>query len=391
MKLITAYSLATGSKIDRPHIQTNPYPLPFQRYITIQDSSGMRESKDYSYWMDVLDLLIPHLKKNNIEIVQIGDKDVPTLKIAHSLCGKTNIYQTAYIIKNSMLHIGNDSFACHMAGAFNVPLVAIYGPTTVSNHGPYWYNKEKTYLIESHRNGKLPSFTSKEEEKTINLIKPEEIANAVLKVFEQKTLDHKTVYIGYTYPTWIFEFIPDSNINPNFQRDALLNVRMDYYFDEKILAETLSYRKCNILTDKPLGLDYLRAFKQNIKLISYELDDTTDLNYIEQVQKLGIQLDLVANPRCDLNNIRFKFLDYEVHKKDIFDKKSIDLPDGIGYSDLKFKTNKFILSNGKMYTSHSHVKRNIPVKTFWNNECDVIDEDIFWEDASYFNFYHRSK
>ncbi|RMA96000.1 lipopolysaccharide heptosyltransferase II [Hydrogenothermus marinus] len=91
------------------------------------------------------DLIKKLYKKENI--VLIGGKEDKQftdeiLKIAQlnpiNLVGKTDLRQTFSLIKHSKGLISNDSAPVHMAVAFNIPVVDIYGPT-VKDFGFYPY------------------------------------------------------------------------------------------------------------------------------------------------------------------------------------------------------------------------------------------------------------
>jgi ADP-heptose:LPS heptosyltransferase len=170
MKLIEAYSKTTGLEIGEPFLMEKFYPLDCQKYITIQNGSGMPNAKNYDYWQEVI-LLVSHIfNANNIKIVLLGSNEDLVLEGVIDLRGKTDIQQSNYIIKRSLLHIGNDSCLAHLAGINKIPLIALYGSTTVANHSPFWTDKEKTILIESHRFGQNPSFSNQEYPKTVNLL-----------------------------------------------------------------------------------------------------------------------------------------------------------------------------------------------------------------------------
>ena len=151
--LLKTYSLNSGFKIRKCKPLESFYPIP-DKYITIQTSSGM-SSKNYDYWLDVLKYIKKDLEDAGYKIVHIGTEGA-NIPFAESLIGKTSLHQTNYVLRNSSLHIGNDSFAVHLAGLHETPIVSLYGPTSPENHGPYFKSKN-THLISSHRNGKNPS------------------------------------------------------------------------------------------------------------------------------------------------------------------------------------------------------------------------------------------
>jgi hypothetical protein len=63
MHLVETYSLSTGSKIKKPFIHKKFFPLPFEKYITIQNSSGM-QGKCYDYFQEVVNFVYEDLEKS---------------------------------------------------------------------------------------------------------------------------------------------------------------------------------------------------------------------------------------------------------------------------------------------------------------------------------------
>jgi ADP-heptose:LPS heptosyltransferase len=145
MHLLETYALATGSKIKKPFINKKFFPVPFEKYITIQNSSGM-QGKCYDYFQDVVDFIHEDLEKIGYKIIQIGSKDDRALKHVFHLQGQTNINQTAFILENSKLHVGNDSFAIHMCSAFGVPLIGLYSVSSPEIAGPFWKDNNQNCL-----------------------------------------------------------------------------------------------------------------------------------------------------------------------------------------------------------------------------------------------------
>lgn len=56
---------------------------------------------------------------------------------ALSIAGDTNIKELISIIRNAMYVVTNDSGPMHIAAAFGIPVVAIFGPTNPVRTGPY--------------------------------------------------------------------------------------------------------------------------------------------------------------------------------------------------------------------------------------------------------------
>ena len=128
--------------------------------------------------------------------MQIGGNDDAPIRGTIDMRGKTNIHQTAYLVKNASLLAGNDSCNIHFASGFNIPLVGLYGSTSPKNSGPFFGDKNKQIVIESDRKGKQPSFQMNENPKTINWIKPEQIAQPILDLLKiDKKINIDRIYI----------------------------------------------------------------------------------------------------------------------------------------------------------------------------------------------------
>ncbi len=56
---------------------------------------------------------------------------------AINLCGKTTLRQLAAMIDGAALVVTADSTPMHMAAAHDVPLVALFGPTSLVRTGPF--------------------------------------------------------------------------------------------------------------------------------------------------------------------------------------------------------------------------------------------------------------
>lgn len=388
MKLLELYSLSTGAKIDKPFIYKAFYPLPFEKYITIHASAGM-PAKVYSFWEDVIDLILPFLKKEGIKIVQIGGKEDEKLKDCFHLQGVTNVHQTAYILSNSIAHLSNDTFSAHVAGAFDVPIITIYGSTTIQNHSPYFYNREKSTLIEADRKGFKPSYARDEKPKLIDTIDPEDIANGLLRLFDHK-VNRESICFGDYYPTYIVEVVPDHAI-PNEQlANGVVNVRMDYVFNEENLVKLMYSRKVNILTDKPIDLKVLKAFKSRINTFSYEVDSSTSPEYLKAAKALGINLSLFTKIQDaqELSALRIKLFDFEITQERVTKKEQFDFSTKVG-ENTSYKSNKFLLAKDGIFPSKAAWLKKQSIKSFEDNIQKVIDTPEFWEEIDYFYVFNN--
>lgn len=91
--------------------------------------------------------LVPALiKEFGVKVILTGDKEDSAIAkyIAErardnvlDLSGKTNLAQLAILLKKCRLIISNDSAILHLASYLNIPIVAIFGPTSEIKYGPW--------------------------------------------------------------------------------------------------------------------------------------------------------------------------------------------------------------------------------------------------------------
>jgi len=397
-KLLSVYARSTGLKIKKPYMRENFYPLTTDKFITIQTGSN-QGAKNYDYFQEVVVLLKPILDSNGISIIHLGGKDDPMLNGVIDLRGKTTLPQSNFILKRTLLHLGNDSWMQHISCFYKIPTIALFGSTSIENHSSYWAN-EKSIFIESHRNGNKPTYMSQENPKVINFITPESVANSVIKLLSGNSneLNFKTILIGQIYNHTILELIPNFIIDGNLLPQLPLSVRMDYHFDENILFKILETgRKINLITNKKIdNINLLTQNKNNVLSISYEVSLNDDPNYLYYVKNTFNNVTFFSklDDKEKLSEIRFKFFDIisiesykELNKDFALDsvKKYTNDPNyPLDFNRLKFKTNKFIFSSGQIYTSFAHLKNNSPIPSLNENLASVIDDQEFWKDINSF-------
>jgi hypothetical protein len=385
MHLLERYALSCGVKIDKPSIEPAFYPVPFEKYIILHPSSGM-ESKNYDHYNDVINLILPHLEKEGIKIVQIGGADDSKIKKCHALNGQTSIKQAAFLIKNSMLVVGNDSFSAHMASGLNVKSVTLYNVLYKECCSPYWSNEAQASLIESHRNGNKASFSDKEDPKTINYIYPEKIACAILDKLNISHDLHKieTLHIGKYYHLPVIEVIPDFNaLNYDINR-SVLNVRMDYHFDENNLFSWAQNKKLCIITNKPVSQDCLRAIQPSIAQLIYKPNVSTTSQQLQEIKELGIELKVIADEEEHLEEIRLNLLEWQVEIEDKKSKKDVDNNSNM-CDNTRYISSKIMLSKGKKYASKAAWKRDIDMT---DNQANIIDNPDFWDEVDHFRIFN---
>jgi hypothetical protein len=385
MHLIERYALSCGVKIDKPFILEKFFPLSIDKYITFHPNSKY-QSKCYSYWQDVLDVIRPVLKSAGIKIVQIGTKEDPNYKGCYGTHGQTSIAQSAYIISNALLHLGADSFATHVASGYGKKVVCLYSNNYANAVRPYWNTSADSILFEPEReNGEKPNFSADEYPKTINTIKPEKIAAAVLQLLglQGPSEVFKSVFFGGAYGNSShIETVPNQVVDPKqFNTDSMI-VRMDYKFDEDILLEMVKRFPCSIVTNKPINPSIITQCRPNVKEVIYDLTEESTVDFAAFLAVHNIPTMLCSALQGDrLNDIKLKFLDFGIiNPKGIPNKEVIDKIKKDG--GTHYRSCKTTLSDGKFYASKAAWLADKPFER--GNFQEIIDNDDFWSELNYF-------
>jgi len=97
-----------------------------------------------------------------------------------SLAGKLNLRQVAFVLKKCSWALVHDSGIMHLASYFNVPLVALWGPTNLDAYAPWGL---KSVIV--RRNEQCPRCRdpkNKEEHQCMSFIEVEDVIKAVGKI-----------------------------------------------------------------------------------------------------------------------------------------------------------------------------------------------------------------
>lgn len=346
MHLIERYATSCGVKIDKPYIYDTFFPIPADKYISFQPFSKY-PSKNYDYWEEVINIITPYLQKENISIIQIGGKDDKVIPNTFNLCGQTKISQAAYVIKNGMMHLGADSFAAHIASGYGKKIVAIYSNNNINNVKPYWTSPEDMILLEP-KIGKKPQYSINEIPKSINNIKPEIIAESVLKLLNIKYNNlPKTIHIGQDYVNKTLEIIPDKPLNPAQIGIDNIIVRMDYVFNEQILEFYLQHKKCIIFTDKPINDQILSKYKQNICQLIYIIDKDNNPEFARILKNNTINSTYISYlEEKDLNQFKLNYMDFGLIIRRDYPQDKINFNNNTYY-----KSSRIILSSEGQFNS----------------------------------------
>lgn len=382
MHLLNWYSQSTALKVDKPFIQEDFIPLSFDKYITFQPFS--KPAKNYDYWQQVIDIIKPELDKLNIHIVQLGANGEASLKGCHDFIGSTSLNQAAYLIKRGLLHLGTDSFGIHFASAFNKKIVSLYSIAYKEQCGPFFSNLEDVRIIESF-SGEKPPYIPAEQPKGINKIKPEEIAKAVFELLNIDCKTYETISIGQDFHNKFLEVIPDSIFEPGNLKVPVIILRGDIEFNEKVIKEQIVTFPTILFTEKSFDVKEFEKLGKNLQRVVYFLNvDSHNNEFVKQLHESKLAYELVTYETGEnLKKLKLYYLDYNP----IFVKKRYTREDFISEdkTDLKFTSNKFIISNGKIYNSEISRKLDKSLDGFKQSWQDVIDTEDFWKEA---NNYH---
>ena len=378
MRLLDTYATNTGSKIDKPFIYSKFFPLPIGKYITFQAQTPY-DSRNYSYWQEVINLLHPFLNKNDIHIVQVGTKDEKALNGVVNLLGQTNINQLSYVIENSILHFGADSLCVHLSSHFNKPIVSLYSISNPSVAGPHFGDKNKHILLKGYERigNRKPSYSQVESPKSIDTIKPEEICTAILNLLNiQYSNLPETIHFGQDFNVKSFEIIPDKMIDPNSIPIENPIVRMDYHFNEQALQNILEVKKTIIFTNKPIKKDIIQKYKKNILQVIYIIEENNDINFVKTLKNNSINYTLLSFlEESNLNKYKIDYMDYNLivnrKHKTKEDTKITDV------NNLFYKSSRVLHSSEGQFISRYD----------WLNKTGnkVVDDPDFWKEAD--NFY----
>lgn len=378
--LIEEYAKSLGVKIGRPHLCEHFYPVLNDKYITIHTDKKI-DSKNYEYFPQVLNLIGPFLKENGYKIYQLGGSEDPKLDNVDAHFLNLNFKQSAYLIKNSKLHLGIDSLPVHIASVYDIPIVALYSHTYASNAYPYWSSKEKIILIESDKSGNKPSFSYQENPKTIRTIKPETIAQSVLDLLKiDQKINFQTLRIGSHYHTQFIEIIPNFRANLEDQKNKTVYIRADLHNDDQIIAFWCANYKTKIIISSELPVPLVKQFASNIEHIYFKIKDTSINNdYFDSIKKCKVNFTICIEDEKKLSEIRNFYFDFRVE----FDNVSERI-EKITKQKGKFLTNKILISESVLYPSEAHLNANKKLDTV--NEV-MHDDDAFWKDAEHFYIY----
>lgn len=382
MHVLESFATSCGLKINRPYIYEKYYPLNIEKYIVLETNDSKYQAKNYDYWQEVVNLIQPELKKNNIHILQLCGQNDTRITNAYTIVGHSN-NQKAFLIKNSLLYVGTNNLGISFASFYSKKIVALFGNVFANQGKPYWSEDKDVSLIEGFRVGEKPSYHPTEQIKTINNIMPNKIAKSILdKLNLSNKINFKYINIGNNFNNKTIEIVPNMVVDPKVFNLPHLIIRMDLEFNENVLEKTLEISKCLIVTNKSISPEIIKKYQKNIVQVFYKIDDNNDPNFIKLLKSLNIQYILASYLSDEqINKLKIDYMDLG-----LIIRLSKNNKDNFKEEIKYYKSNSFIISNSKLYISEAALEKDLPIKNFNDNIQKVIDIDRFWMHADKYAF-----
>ena len=388
MNLTEKMALDCGVKISRPYLDRYFLPIKNDNYIII-DTRCKNINGEYDFFNDVLDLIKPHLKQANIDVFQIAtDKNT---KLACDKCFITiNKKQENYLISKARLLISNENYSLHIASVFNTKSIGLYSLFNPNNTRPVW-NKNSQIILESHRDGNLPSYGRLNElPKTINFISPYVIAKNILDSLGiVNDLERfELVYLGKSFNQKIVEIVPDFISDANFMKERSINLRLDYVtnLNSSVFNYWIANRKVNIITNKDININTIAPYRNNILLMTVMLSANISEKFLKHCKAIGLKVKIFCDDKNKLEEYRFKFLNWEVHQ-DFENEGTLNKLDTLSQKS-KFISSKILISKGKQFSCKANYFAN---KHLDNSEESVILSKEFEQEIEFFKIYNERK
>jgi len=369
MHKLESFALSSGSKIHKPYVYKSYYPILEKDFICISKQSDSN-SRSYDFFNDVLFHIMPYLKDNEIEVLEILENNSTPLFYVKPY-SSLNRSQSNYLISKSKLYFGNLNFNAYISSALSIPCVTPVNNSFVELEAPYW--SDESFSILMHNSKDKPSFDDNEHPKTINDVYPEKVA---AKILDHLNIDHElnnieTVFVGPEYHHQCMDVVPGDYVINGMNLPEGFNIRMDKNYDLDFLLQAKNFKNFNIITNKSIPEEVLKSVSNGVHGISYFINKNTSIEDIKSIESIGKPIKLLTSDYKNLSKIRLKFIDYPVSRFGHLDKKSLNEGD---YSNLKFLSKRNIMKNGSVYNSYTSLQSEMNTSTV--RDCKEFLEDL---------------
>ena len=375
--LIQEYAKSLGVKISSPVLKEHYFPINIGRYITISVDQDM-PSRNYKHYGIVLFILKPFLEKHNIQVVQLNGKGrVDGVAAALNLPFK----QQAYVVSKSLLHLGCDDALSHFSSLKKIPTLTLFGNTFPSANKPFFSASSSLNINLEPEWDKKPSFTEQGDQ--INKIKPEEIADSIIKLLkiEKCKTNFRTAHMGAFYDQKIVEVIPSSFHPLSLPPNQELYVRADYGFEENAFMQYCQKYKVSIFVNSLIRPEHLQNIANNVNHLFIWVkkeDDIIPDSYFKTLKNMNVKVVLLVKNKKHLPYLRNIYFDTVVQQY---------RPEREKYEGFKgkarFLSAKRLIADGKEYLSAAHWRKNL------DNNNIVVDSPEYFSELDHFYIYER--
>jgi hypothetical protein len=379
MHKLESFALSTGSKINRPWVDQCYYPVLEDKFICVSQNA-ISSSKSYTYFSDVLFHIKPYLDKEKISIIEVGQSNADPIFYTKNFRDLTRL-QANYVINKSLLYFGNFNFLSNSASALNKPTVIISNNDIPNTFKPYWSNDDNCKILIAETDN-LPTFSDKEEPKTIDQVYPEKIAAEILSMLG---IDHNldslnTIHLGSEYSSSVLDVVPGSFSIDNFRNQKNINIRLDKHFDLKFLISCKELKNISITTDQVIPQDILFHIKDSVQAIYFHVNKNTTKEEVDSMHSGGNPLFLQTKDKNNLNKIRLNLIEFPVNLIEKFTRKDVKSKT---LSNLTFLSKRNIIHEGKAYNSYLSIAEK-------SNISKVLNKKEFWEDLPYCRIFEKN-
>lgn len=96
-------------------------------------TGGQKSARAYAHWTE----LVKNIRAAGIKVLQVGAKDdISAGEVDLDVRGETPFNQMPTLLKRCKAFLGIDSFPMHVAAAYDLPVVALFGSSYASSTGP---------------------------------------------------------------------------------------------------------------------------------------------------------------------------------------------------------------------------------------------------------------
>ena len=165
---------------------------------------------------------------------------------------------------------------------------------------------------------------------------------------------------------------------------------MDLMHNEKVLSKQLDLSKCIITCNRPIDINILKQKSSNIFGVNCFIEDLENLQFIKELKAANIKYQMYSYLEEDeLRKYKTEYMDYGLIQNISIKHDEIKQTIKNNSSNSTFyKSNSFILSDGKVFLSEKAFFDNKPVSSINENTQEFYNEKILNEDPEKFYIFN---